>query len=84
MYQSGFAIGEVVNTLCDRISKLEKSIMEQFGVITELTKRGLRVDVEVQANIVEQERSRAHTHSQRDRTRDRHLKSSVRFKDNHK
>ena len=48
----------VVNTLCDRISKLEKSIMEQFGVLTALRKRGLRVDVGVQANLAEQDRSR--------------------------
>ena len=47
----------VVTTLCDRIANLEKCIMEQFRGITALTKRRVRVDVGVQVDITEQDRS---------------------------
>ena len=41
----------IVNILCDRISGVEKAVGEQSILIADLTRRGLRVDTGVQADI---------------------------------
>ena len=49
----------IYNILYARISNLEKSVKEQFALISDLTRRGLRVDAGVQADIEKRDRLRA-------------------------
>ena len=49
----------IYNILYARISNLEKSVKEQFALIADLTRRGLRVDAGVQADIEKRDRLRA-------------------------
>ena len=55
---SNIDMRSIVNILCDRISDLEKEVRKQSALIADLTRRGLRVDAGVQAEIENRDLSR--------------------------